>query len=91
MSLTIGIAETLDYTLTWTDELDGDTISTSAWVVGTGLTSVATSNTTTTTSIFVSSGDESKSPVTLTNTVVTAGGRTLVRDIQITVVRRRSA
>ena len=52
--------ETSDYEFNWKPELDGDTISTSAFSLPDGMTSVSTSNTTTTATIFVSGGSEGR-------------------------------
>lgn len=75
---------TEDYQFNWAPELDGDTISSSSFLLPDGLTSVSTSNTTTTATIFVSGGSEGRS-YRITNRVVTAGGRTKDRTIRILV------
>lgn len=74
---TKGEDTTEDFVLDWTDRLDGDTISTSSWDMD-GPTSVSESNTTTSATIFVS-GSSGR----MTNTITTAGGRTLVRKIKL--------
>ncbi len=79
--------EVLDYTIDWETLLDGDTISTSDWAVDTGITQDSESETTTLAIIWVSGGTVDKQ-YTLTNTIVTAGGRTRVRSIAINVVER---
>lgn len=68
--------ETIDFAFNWKPKLDGDTISTASFVLPDGLTSVSTSNTTTTATIFVSGGSEG-STYRITSRVVTAGGRTM--------------
>lgn len=79
--------ETIDYVFNWKPELDGDTISTSSFVLPDGLTSVSTSNTTTTATIFVSGGSEG-STYRITNRIVTAGGRTRDRTIYVLVIEK---
>jgi len=79
--------EVLDYTIDWTTLLDGDTISTSTWAVDTGITQDSESETATAAIIWVSGGTVDKQ-YTLTNTIVTAGGRTRVRSIAINVIER---
>lgn len=78
-------AEILDYTVDWSDFLGTDTISTSTWTLDAGITKVSDSHTTTTTSVFVSSGAVDKT-YTLTNTVVTAGSRTAVRSFMLSII-----
>lgn len=73
----------IDYGVDWSAWLaSGETISTSAWVVPTGLTNVSESNTTTATAIFVSGGDIGET-YTLTNRIVTSAGRTEDRSMLI--------
>ena len=79
--------EVLDYTIDWETLLDGDTISTSTWSVPTGITQDSESETSVLAIIWVSGGTVDKQ-YTLTNTIVTAGGRTRVRSIAINVVER---
>jgi len=80
-------AEVLDYTIDWEALLDGDTITTSEWTVDTGITKDSDSNTSTLAIIWISGGTVDKQ-YTLTNTIVTAGGRTRVRSIAINVIER---
>jgi len=80
-------AEVLDYTIDWATLLAGDTISTSEWTVPTGITQDSESETTTLAIIWVSGGTVDKQ-YTLTNTIVTAGGRTRVRSIAINMIER---
>jgi hypothetical protein len=68
--------EALDYEKDWTDELDGDTISTSSWAIApTGPTVSGAGGSGATRSCTVSAVSGAKL-YTLRNTVVTAGGRT---------------
>jgi hypothetical protein len=67
----------LDYTINWSDWLDGDTISTSTWTAESGITveaSPAPSFTTTTTTIWLSGGTLG-TVYRITNHVVTAATR----------------
>jgi hypothetical protein len=82
-----GDDETLDYQINWGNVLGADTIATSNWVVDTGLTSVSTSNTTTTATLWVSGG-VAGARYNVENTITTAGGRTHQRTLRIEVVDR---
>jgi hypothetical protein len=64
-----------DYEFNWIGELNGDTISTSSFLLPDGLTQVSASNTTTTATVFVSGGSSGHT-YRITNRIVTAGGRT---------------
>lgn len=77
----------LDYQIDWSTWLGTDTISASAWTVATGLTKDSSTNTTTTATVWLSGGTVDTS-YTVTNKIVTAGGRTDERTITI-VVRER--
>ena len=78
--------EIKDYTITWTDLLEGDTISTSVWDIPTGLTEpTASSNTSTVSKIWIGGGTSGQS-YNVSNSITTAGGRTYNRTI-ILVVR----
>jgi|JI10StandDraft_1071094.scaffolds.fasta_scaffold08998_3 hypothetical protein len=78
---------TQDYLFNWAAELDGDTISTATFSLSDGLTSVSTSNTTTTASVFVSGGSEGQT-YRIRSRVVTAGGRTYDKTIYVAVQER---
>lgn len=75
---------TVDYQFKWSGELDGDTISTSTFLLPDGLTQVSVSNTTTTATIFVSGGTEHQS-YRITNRITTAGGRTFDKTIRVLI------
>lgn len=64
-----------DYGFDWSDWLDTDTISSSTWIVPTGITKDSDSHTTTTTTIWLSDGTANTS-YQITNRIITAGGRT---------------
>ena len=76
--------ETLDFPFNWKPELNGDTISTSEFLLPDGLTQVSVSNTPTTATIFVSGGT-SGLIYRITHRIVTAGGRTRDRTINVLV------
>lgn len=78
---------TLDYSIDWSKWLAGDTILTSEWSVPTGLTQVNVSNTTTKATVWLSGGSAGQS-YTVTNRIITAGGRTDERSIIIRVENR---
>ncbi len=77
----------LDYGFDWSAWLVADTISTSVWTVPVGLTEDSESETTTTTTIWLSGGTPGQL-YTITNRVVTAGGRTDDRSFKLRVQER---
>lgn len=77
----------LDYQENWATWLGSDTISASTWTVPTGITKDSDTNTTTTTTIWLSGGTAGEA-YTLTNRIVTAGGRTSDRSIVVYVKER---
>lgn len=77
----------LDYTINWSDWLDGDTISTSDWTVPTGITKTTDSETSTTTTVWLSGGTVGTT-YNMINRIVTDGGRTEDRTIAIMVSER---
>ena len=80
--------ETLDYTRYWTDWLvSGETISTSTWVVPTGLTSTLNTFDDTATTIKLAGGTANYAYV-VTNTITTNQGRTSVRSWLFTIKER---
>lgn len=72
----------LDYTFDWSAFLGTDTIATSVWTVPTGITQTAETETTTTTTVWLSGGTVDANYVVV-NTITTAGGRTDQRTITI--------
>lgn len=75
----------VSYQLDWSDWLDGDTISASAWTLDSGITNEGDSNTTTTTTIQVSGGT-ADTAYRLSNqiTTVTSGDlKTYAFDIRV--------
>lgn len=84
--------DVLDYGIDWLGTADdqgflyglSDTISTSTWIVPTGITKDSDSNTTTATTIWLSGGMAGTS-YTLINRIVTVGGRTKDQSIKIKV------
>lgn len=78
----------LDYSIDYNSWLDGDTISTSAWVADAGITIDSDSNSTTATTVTLSGGTE-RTTYQLKNTITTAAGLTDVRCINIEVVECR--
>lgn len=77
----------LDYQIDWSTWLGTDTITTSTWTVPTGITQASAMNTTTTATVWVSGGKAGQR-YTLVNRIVTAGGRTDERSIEIDVGER---
>lgn len=78
--------EIKDYTIDWTDDLaTGETISTSSWAVGTGLTETDEDLATPNATVWVSGGTAGTEYLAV-NTITTSGGRTLERTIVIPVI-----
>ena len=80
----------LDYSIDWTDWLDGDAIATSTWIAPTETgspTVVASSNTSKIATVWLSGGTVGAN-YTVTNRITTAGGRTEDRSITIRVRER---
>lgn len=75
----------LDYSIDYTDWLDGDTIATSAWDIPDGITTSGEANTTTAVTIWASGGTEGET-YELENTITTASGRIEVRSIFIGII-----
>ncbi len=75
---------TVDYEFTWGVELNGDTIETSTFLLPDGLTSVSTTVTDSTATIFVSGGAQG-GIYRVTNRIVTAAGRTMDKTITVLV------
>ena len=79
-------ADILDYQIDWSAALGADTIATSAWTVPAGFTVTNQSNSTTTTTVWLSGGTAGVQRIT--NRITTAGGRTIERSVQMTVEER---
>ena len=77
----------LDYKVDWSSWLGTDTISTSRWVVQSGITEDSDSNDTTSATSWLSGGTEG-STYTVTNRIDTAGGRTADRTFKVLVQTR---
>jgi hypothetical protein len=65
----------LDFVINWATWLGADTIVTSSWTVGTGITKDSDSNTTTTATVWLSGGT-ANTKYECVNRIVTAAGRT---------------
>lgn len=78
---------TIDRGFDWTSWLGADTITSSDWIVPTGLTRVSQSNTTKTTSVWLSGGTVD-TLYRLTNRITTTGGREDERSLHIKIVER---
>jgi hypothetical protein len=93
-------SELLDYTINWRDTSDdtfdplfesGETIVTSTWAAETGITigTPVSTNTTTTSTVWVSGGTTRQKEYAVTNTVVTSAGRTYQRSLYFKIEERR--
>jgi len=77
----------LDYSVDWSDWLDGDTITASQWIVPVGLTLDSSTNSTTATTVWLSGGAV-RFRYSVTNRITTASGRVDDRSIVVQVVER---
>lgn len=80
--------EVLDYQVNWSEWLGADTITTSTWTVQTGITDGLKTNTSTTTTIWLSGGTAGVE-YEIKNKIVTAGGRTAERSFYVAMVEPR--
>lgn len=78
---------TLDYSFDWALWLNGDTISSSTWVVDSPLVKSSESKTDETTTLYIAGGVHG-TDYELKNTIVTPGGRTDERTVEIRVRER---
>ena len=78
---------TLDYRVDWSAWLDTDTIATVAWTVPAGLTQTATTNTTTTATIWLAGGTVGTRYAVVCR-ITTAAGRIDDRTIRIDCVQK---
>ena len=75
----------IDYTVRWSGWLpNGDTISSSSWIIPTGIVKVSEANTTTDAVIFLASGTVGII-YEVTNRIITAGGRQNDQTISILI------
>lgn len=85
--------EKLDYSLDWTDRLDGDTISASDWDISGAdsalveVVSPAPSFTATATAVWFSGGTN-KLTYTVTNTVTTLAGRIMQQSAKLRIMSK---
>jgi hypothetical protein len=82
--------ETKDYSIDWSADLGADTINTSSWSLSPSdpivtQTSVASSNTLTT--VWISGGVSGRA-YDVTNSIITAGGRTLTKTFRLYIPAR---
>lgn len=77
--------DTLDFSVSWATWLGADTISTSDWILPSGITEASSSNTTTAATIWLSGGTRTNT-YQVTNRIVTAAGRTKDQTLKIVVV-----
>lgn len=76
--------EVLDYKIDWAERLDGDTVSTSTWLVPVGVTKDSDTFTSSATIIWLSGGTDGEAYV-LTNRITTAAGRTMDMSVKLKV------
>ena len=81
--------EVHDFQINWVAELGTDTISTTAWVLATGITKDSDSSTSTTTTAWISGGTVGMT-YKLTNTITTAGSRTHVKIFHLRIQDQRA-
>jgi hypothetical protein len=74
-----------DFTIDWSGALVGsDTITTSTWSAESGVTVVTSTKTNTTTTVWLSGGTDGEG-YSVTNRIVTVGGRTLDQSLYVIV------
>lgn len=79
--------EVLDYQMDWSARLaEGDTISSSLWIVPAEITKDSDTAGSTSTTIWLSGG--SVGDLSLTNRVTTVGGRVMDQSVTLTVVEK---
>jgi hypothetical protein len=76
--------EVLDYQVNWSARLGDDTISSSTWVIPSGITKDSDSYTDTVVTIWLSGGTDGAT-YDLVNRIVTAGDRTMDQTIRIVI------
>tara|TARA_Y100000310_G_scaffold324866_1_gene387325 strand:- start:14413 stop:14682 length:270 start_codon:yes stop_codon:yes gene_type:complete len=80
--------DVLDYSIDWEAALNGDVLTTSNWSISpSGLTVDASSINGDKTIVWLSGGDEGVS-YNVTNSITTAGGRSIDRTVSISVRQR---
>jgi hypothetical protein len=79
--------EVLDYQIDWSTWLDSDTISASVWSLDTGIVNDSDNNSTTDTTVWISSGTDNTT-YTAENTITTAAGRTAIRSFKLLIDER---
>lgn len=79
--------EKLDYQIDWSERLSDDTIATSTWIIPTGLVLEVSSNTDTTTVVWLSGGVLSKN-YKITNRITTVAGRIMDQSVFLTIANR---
>lgn len=81
--------EVLDFSLDWSKRLNGDTITTSTWIVPSGITKDSDSiGSPADTTIIWLSGGADNTTYELTNRIETAGGRTMDQTVRLRVRER---
>ena len=76
--------EVLDYQIDWATRLDGDVIANSDWTVPSGLVEGSSSNTTSTTTVWLSGGTDGDD-YEVQNRITTTGGRTMDQTVKLRV------
>jgi len=77
-----------NFTVDWTQALNGDTIASSTWSVPTGITQAAASNTTTQATIKLSGGVLGASYAVVNRITTTTSGETLDETLNIYIVEQ---
>lgn len=81
--------DVLDYVHDLTSELGVDTINSSAWVLDAGITKDSDSTTTTAATVWISGGTVGNT-YAVTNTIVTASGRTHYKAFYLRIQEQRA-
>lgn len=83
--LTKQAGATLDYSIDWSGDLNGDTIASSSWTANGGCV-VASDTNTTTLSTVVISGGEKGATVEAVNTITTTSNKTHVGAVTVRIL-----
>ena len=83
--LTKQAGASLDYSIDWLDDLNGDTISASSWTTTGGCVVVSDTNTTTLATVVISGGEKGAT-VEAVNTITTTSNKTHVGAVTVRIL-----
>lgn len=77
--------EVLDYSIDWSQRLNGDVINASSWTVGGTLVAANTSFSNTVSTVWLSGGTANSAPLSCKCQITTLAGRTMDQSVQIVI------